>query len=96
MIATLNRSAWQTTSRPEPMEVRADGRCRVVYFCASVKDEVSKLYESTQRLQKKEAANQWEVVEQNVRTLMDEDQGGFSQGETRIIQHKRFCSCLGS
>lgn len=65
------------------MELRADGRCRVVYFCTSTRDDVSRLYESKKRLPKNEPADQWEVVEQNVRTLLDEDQGGFIEGEIR-------------
>ena len=58
--------------------------CSIVYFCTGVQDDIYKLYckASPPEAPPKASSPQHSLdqVYQNVRTLLDEDQGGFEEG----------------
>lgn len=70
------------------MEEYADESCSIVYLCANAQDDIYELYHK--RSPPGEAAapvNELGSLDQtrnNVRTLLDEDQGGFDEGENDI------------
>ena len=68
-----------------PMEEHASENCSIVYFCPSVEDDTFELYQkdSPPAALPKAPGPQHSLAQiyQNVRTLLDEDQGGFDEGE---------------
>jgi hypothetical protein len=66
------------------MEEPADGRCNVVYYCASAGEDISAVYESQNPPSRSEnggnRTSAIETIHGNVRILLDEDQGGFNEG----------------
>ena len=65
------------------MEESAEERCSVVYYCANTDGEVRELHhrsapEPTVSADQKDGY--LDSVYENVRTLLDEDQGGFHEG----------------
>jgi hypothetical protein len=68
----------------EQMEEQADDRCNVVYFCASAGEDITALHHSQSppdRASETQLARSLSVINQNVRALLDPDQGGFNEGE---------------
>lgn len=69
------------------MEEYDHERCSVIYYCASAGDDVHELYHNKSPPtaasggQHENAA--LDGVYRNVRVLLDEDQGGFHEGEIR-------------
>jgi hypothetical protein len=66
------------------MEEQADDRCNVVYFCASAGQDVEAFHHhqsSPDIPSDTELLPSLEVIYQNVRALLDPDQGGFNEGE---------------
>ena len=69
------------------MEEKADERCNVVYFCASAGQDITALHHSTNPPDASSntgRAHSLDVIYQNVRALLDPDQGGFNEGETSL------------
>ena len=70
------------------MEELIDRGCSVVYYCDRQDEEISELYNEEQppqdTLDVAPKDNWREAVYSNVRMLLDEDQGGFYEGETRV------------
>ena len=65
------------------MEEQADDRCNVVYFCASAGQDITAQYHhhtSPDAPSDGELAHSLDVIYQNVRALLDPDQGGFNEG----------------
>ena len=68
----------------EQMEEQADDRCNVVYFCASAGEDITALHHSQSppdQASETQLAHSLCVINQNVRALLDPDQGGFNEGE---------------
>lgn len=66
------------------MEEQADDRCNVVYFCASAGQDITALYHHQSPADipsNTEIPHSLDVIYQNVRALLDPDQGGFNEGE---------------
>lgn len=66
------------------MEEQADDRCNVVYFCASAGQDITALHHSQSppaSASETQLAHSLCVINQNVRALLDPDQGGFNEGE---------------
>lgn len=71
------------------MEEADDGQCSVVYFCPGSDNEISELYHPSSppviaprdRTQHPSLAN----VHNNVRRLLDVDQGNFRQGRSLFV-----------
>ena len=66
------------------MEEQADDRCNVVYFCASAGEDIAAVHHHTSPPDiplETELAQSLYVIYQNVRALLDPDQGGFNEGE---------------
>ena len=65
-------------------EQTTNENCSIVYFSSSAQDDIHKLYckESPPEAPPKASGPQHSLdqVYQNVRTLLDEDQGGFEEG----------------
>lgn len=64
------------------MEEHVSESCRIVYYCSSTENDVHELYHqnSAPKLPS-EGQSSLEVIYQNVHALLDEDQGGFNEGE---------------
>lgn len=64
-------------------------RCNtIVYFCATAQDEVYELYHKTNPPSEAAAANSsLGQVYENVRTLLDEDIGGFEEGKAKKMKN---------
>jgi hypothetical protein len=68
----------------EQMEEQADDRCNVVYFCASAGQDITALYHNQSPpdpTSETQLAHSLHIINQNVRALLDPDQGGFNEGE---------------
>lgn len=68
------------------MEEQADDRCNVVYFCASAGQDITALHHYTSPPDASSnigLAHSLDVIYQNVRALLDPDQGGFNEGGSR-------------
>jgi len=66
------------------MEEQADDRCNVVYFCASAGEDITALHHSQSPPDSSsdtQLAHSLSTINQNVRALLDPDQGGFNEGE---------------
>lgn len=67
------------------MEEFGDEACNVVYFCAGADEEVYELYHKRSPPdappKPAENSNTLDRVYHNARLLLDEDQGGFSEGK---------------
>lgn len=72
------------------MEEHVHESCRVVYFCSSAQKDVHELYHRNRPpTAASDAQTSVDHTYRNIRALLDEDQGGFSEGE-KII----FCAYL--
>lgn len=68
------------------MEEQADDRCNVVYFCASAGQDITALHHQhtpPDVPSNTQLARSLDVIYQNVRALLDPDQGGFNEGGSR-------------
>jgi len=66
------------------MEESADERCSVVYFCASASGDVYELHHASALEPAVDGERDHTTsgsIYDNVRILLDEDQGGFHEGE---------------
>ena len=67
------------------MEEHANNGCSVVYYCASAPDEIYELYhknsppEAPSEIRHENTS--LNLIYQNIRAMLDEDQGGFDEGE---------------
>jgi hypothetical protein len=65
------------------MEEQADDRCNVVYFCASAGQDITALHHHQSppdASSNTDLPRSLDVIYQNVRALLDPDQGGFNEG----------------
>ena len=66
------------------MEEHANECSVIVYFCATAQDDIAELYHKNTPPRAEEAAADQhaslEEVYENVRSLLDEDLGGFEEG----------------
>ena len=71
------------------MEEYADGSCSLLYFAASAQEDVQELYHKHSPPKAHSEAGHddasLESVYENARTLLDEDQGGFDEGEKNEV-----------
>ena len=84
------------------MEELADESCSVVYFCASASGDICELHDRS-ALEKTEVSEDsrqenaaLDIIRGNVRTLLDEDQGGFDEGEApqyAVMLHVHATDC---
>ena len=69
------------------MDELIDRGCSVVYYCEGQGDEICEFYDTNSLPQDASELAQrdgWrDVLYSNVRMLLDEDQGGFHEGEKR-------------
>ena len=66
------------------MEEHANESCSIVYFCASAQEDIYELYHKNSPPDGVSGPSQHKSlgeVYENVRTLLDEDLGGFDEGE---------------
>ena len=72
------------------MEEHVSESCRIVYYCSSTQDDVHELYHqnSAPKLPS-EGHGSLAAIYQNVHALLDEDQGGFKEGETTKRRNER-------
>lgn len=68
------------------MEDTGDGRCSVIYYCPGSAHDFSELHHHANppavTLDDERRGSSLKHVYNNVRRLLDEDQGNFEQGET--------------
>jgi len=70
------------------MEEIGDERCNVVYFCGDAEgDDICELHHDTSPPKDVSGTEQEDtalgVIYGNIRSLLDEDQGGFNEGRTQ-------------
>lgn len=69
------------------MEENASWSCSVVYLCASAQDDIHELYPKNATPVSADKALDGDTylrqVYENVEVLLDENQGGYDEGETR-------------
>lgn len=74
------------------MEGFGDEACNVVYFCAGAADDVSELYHKRSPpdapSRPEENSSTLDRVYHNARILLDENQGGFDEGEADGLRDK--------
>ena len=64
------------------MEEHVSESCRVVYFCSSAQDDIHGLFpQNSMPKEPSESDSSLKSIYQNVHALLDEDQGGFKEGE---------------
>ena len=71
------------------MERHAHECSVLVYFCATVEGGISELYQKNGLPEEAKQSGQrtpLEQVHQNVRTLLDEDLGGFQEGKAPLMR----------
>jgi len=70
------------------MEEQDNERCSVIYYCASAGDDVHELYHKRSPPKVANGAKHenaaLDSVYRNVQALLDEDRGGFHEGEIRV------------
>ena len=81
------------------MEGSHDERISVVYYCGGAEDDVCELYHDNsppQRASRSEHGDDaLHIVHGNIRSLLDEDQGGFSEGASSLRSvHDSSCANL--
>lgn len=81
------------------MELYTCESCSIIYFCAGVQNTTNELYHkgqlpdsSSEKLDRKDHSG--DHTYHNVRTLLDENQGGFGEGRHTLTDHKVFFSIL--
>ena len=69
-----------------PMEEIGDERCNVIYYCGGVEDDICELHHDTSPPEDLSGTEQEDpalgVIYCNIRSLLDEDQGGFNEGRS--------------
>ena len=79
------------------MEEKASESCSIVYFCASAQLDVYELYHKKSPPEDEDDSDTehglLSQIHHNVRTLLDEDQGGFDEGE---IWSRRIALCYNA
>lgn len=78
----------QRRSAAYQMEEHAGERCSVVYYCGGVaEEEIFEFYHANSSLraaaQVADERGALDHAQDNIRTLLDEDQGGFHEGEVQ-------------
>ena len=70
------------------MEEYADESCSIVYLCANAQNDIYELYHKgsppEEAVAPAKERSSLDRTYDNVRTLLDEDQGGFEQGESDL------------
>lgn len=73
------------------MEDYANESCSIVYFCAGAEDDIYELYHKKSppaiAANSAHAHSSLDEVYHNVRTLLDEDQGGFNDGRQDEVSY---------
>ena len=70
------------------MEEQVDDRCNVVYFCASAGQDITALHHNEnppEESAETQHPHSLQIIYQNVRALLDPDQGGFNEGSFSFI-----------
>lgn len=86
LVSKVAKVLPQALGLRELMEEHVDEKCNVVYFCGSAGDDISALYHNRSppkaptEKQRRRGLAPLDVINENARILLDEDQGGFNEG----------------